>query len=144
MNWKTFFLCGLTGWCMEILFTSLGGLLHGDLLLTGHTSIWMFPIYGLAAIIGPLSVHLRERSFLIRGCIYAVGIMTVEFLSGSLLRLFSICPWDYSGTPYNILGLVRLDYFPVWMAAGLIFEKILTPISTQKRSTPPAITFYHR
>ena len=47
MNWKTFFICGLTGWCMEILFTSLGGLLRGDLLLNGHTSIWMFPIYGL-------------------------------------------------------------------------------------------------
>ena len=56
MNWKTFFICGLTGWCMEILFTSLGGLLRGDLLLNGHTSIWMFPIYGLAAVIGPLSV----------------------------------------------------------------------------------------
>ena len=39
MNWKTFFICGLTGWCMEILFTSLGGLLRGDLLLNGHTSI---------------------------------------------------------------------------------------------------------
>ena len=52
MNWKTFFICGLTGWCMEILFTSLGGLLRGDLLLNGHTSIWMFPIYGLAAVIG--------------------------------------------------------------------------------------------
>ena len=48
MNWKTFFICGLTGWCMEILFTSLGGLLRGDLLLNGHTSIWMFPIYGRA------------------------------------------------------------------------------------------------
>ena len=35
MNWKTFFICGLTGWCMEILFTSLGGLLRGDLLLNG-------------------------------------------------------------------------------------------------------------
>lgn len=45
MNWKTFFICGLTGWCMEILFTSLGGLLRGDLLLNGHTSIWMFPIW---------------------------------------------------------------------------------------------------
>ena len=109
MNWKTFFICGLTGWCMEILFTSLGGLLRGDLLLNGHTSIWMFPIYGLAAVIGPLSV-----------------IMLVEFISGSFLRLFSLCPWDYSGTPYSIFGLVRLDYFPVWVTAGLIFEYILS------------------
>ena len=107
MNWKTFFICGLTGWCMEILFTSLGGLLRGDLLLNGHTSIWMFPIYG-------------------RGCFYGAGIMLVEFISGSFLRLFSLCPWDYSKTPYNISGLVRLDYFPVWFTAGLIFEYILS------------------
>ena len=112
MNWKTFFICGLTGWCMEILFTSLGGLLRGDLLLNGHTSIWMFPIYGLAAVIGPLSVRLRHWPVLLRGCFYGAGIMLVEFISGSFLRLFSLCPWDYSKTPYNISGLVRLDYFP--------------------------------
>jgi uncharacterized membrane protein len=114
MNWKTFFICGLTGWCMEILFTSLGGLLRGDLLLNGHTSIWMFPIYGLAAVIGPLSVRLRHWPVLLRGCFYGAGIMLVEFISGSILRLFSLCPWDYSKTPYNISGLVRLDYFPVF------------------------------
>ena len=85
MNWKTFFICGLTGWCMEILFTSLGGLLRGDLLLNGHTSIWMFPIYGLAAVIGPLSVRLRHWPVLLRGCFYGAGIMLVEFISGSFL-----------------------------------------------------------
>ena len=79
MNWKTFFICGLTGWCMEILFTSLGGLLRGDLLLNGHTSIWMFPIYGLAAVIRPLSVRLRHCPVLLRGCFYGAGIMLVEF-----------------------------------------------------------------
>ncbi len=66
MNWKTFFICGLTGWCMEILFTSLGGLLRGDLLLNGHTSIWMFPIYGLAAVIGPLSVPCASARLFLR------------------------------------------------------------------------------
>ena len=86
MNWKTFFICGLTGWCMEILFTSLGGLLRGDLLLNGHTSIWMFPIYGLAAVIGPLSVRLRHWPVLLRGCFYGAGIMLVEFISGSSIQ----------------------------------------------------------
>lgn len=57
---------------------------------------------------------------------YGAGIMLVEFISGSILRLFSLCPWDYSKTPYNISGLVRLDYFPVWFTAGLIFEYILS------------------
>ena len=86
----------------------------------------MFPIYGLAAVIGPLSVRLRHWPVLLRGCFYGAGIMLVEFISGSILRLFSLCPWDYSKTPYNISGLVRLDYFPVWFTAGLIFEYILS------------------
>ena len=33
---------------------------------------------------------------------------------------------DYSNAPTNINGVIRLDYAPVWMAAGLIFEKILS------------------
>ena len=89
MNWKTFFICGLTGWCMEILFTSLGGLLRGDLLLNGHTSIWMFPIYGLAAVIGPLSVRLRHWPVLLRGCFYGAGILGLQQNS---LQYFWSCP----------------------------------------------------
>ena len=117
---------------MEILFTSLGGLLRGDLLLNGHTSIWMFPIYGLAAVIGPLSVRLRHWPVLLRGCFFTVPASCSLNLSVAVfLRLFSLCPWDYSRTPYSIFGLVRLDYFPVWVTAGLIFEYILS----QKRST---------
>ena len=49
MKWRNFFICGLAGWCMEIVFTSFGTFLHGDPRLLGHTSLWMFPIYGMAA-----------------------------------------------------------------------------------------------
>ena len=127
---KKFILCGIIGWCMEILFTGLHSLLVKDYTLAGKTSIWMFPIYGLAAVIGPLSVRLRHWPVLLRGCFYGAGIMLVEFISGSFLRLFSLCPWDYSRTPYSIFGLVRLDYFPVWVTAGLIFEYILSQKKT--------------
>ena len=48
---KNFFVCGLTGWCMEILFTSTGSFLKQDKRLIGRTSVWMFPIYGTAAVI---------------------------------------------------------------------------------------------
>ena len=123
---KNFMKCGICGWCLELIWTSLHSLSRRDYKLIGHSSIWMFPIYGLAAVIGPLSVRLRHWPVLLRGCFYGAGIMLVEFISGSILRLFSLCPWDYSKTPYNISGLVRLDYFPVWFTAGLIFEYILS------------------
>ena len=137
MNWKNFVLCGLTGWCMEILFTSFGTLMSGNAELMGHTSIWMFPIYGMAALIGPIYHNIAHWHVRARGCLYAAAIMVGEFLSGSVLRFFSICPWDYSGSPYSIYGLVRLDYFPVWIIAGLVFERLLCWQGTQNKREVP-------
>jgi uncharacterized membrane protein len=125
MKWKDFFICGLTGWCMEIIFTALGSFSQNDLRFIGNTSLWMFPIYGMASLIHPIYEKIKDMPVILRSLIYGCGIMLGEFLSGSILRLFSVCPWDYSGTPYNLEGLVRLDYLPFWMAAGLVFERLL-------------------
>ena len=99
MNWKTFFICGLTGWCMEILFTSLGGLLRGDLLLNGHTSIWMFPIYGLAAVITvPASCSLNLSAAVFCGFSPFVPGITAKLptiflvLSASIIFLYGSPP----------------------------------------------------
>lgn len=111
---------------MEIIFTSFGALRKKDLKLMGNTSIWMFPIYGMASMIGELYPKLQKYPLLIRGSIYSVGILSFEYLSGSFLKKHDICPWDYSEAKLNVKGLIRLDYVPLWMAAGLIFEKILS------------------
>ena len=122
---KDFCICGLTGWCMEIVFTSAGSLLKHDTRLIGRTSLWMFPIYGMAAVIAPVFKLLREKPILLRGSIYALGIFSFEYLSGSLLKKHELCPWDYSDAKANIDGVIRLDYAPFWMLAGLLFERIL-------------------
>lgn len=138
MKWKDFFICGLTGWCMEIIFTSFGSFQANDMRFIGRTSLWMFPIYGMAALIHPIYEKIQDWPVICRSLLYGICIMLGEFLSGSILTIFSICPWDYSNTPYNIAGLVRLDYLPFWMAAGLVFERLLcgqgTQISNSARS----------
>ena len=106
---KNFFVCGLTGWCMEILFTSTGSFLKQDKRLIGRTSVWMFPIYGTAAVIAPF-----------------------EYISGTFLKRHGMCPWDYSHAKTNIDGVIRLDYAPLWMAAGLLFERILIRCNTSE------------
>ncbi len=123
---KNFFICGLTGWCMEIVFTSLGAIRQKDLRLIGRTSIWMFPIYGMAALIKPCYQFIKTKPAIIRGGIYSLGIFGFEYVSGSILKKHHLCPWDYSKVPTNINGVIRLDYAPLWMAAGLLFERILT------------------
>lgn len=110
---------------MEIVYTSLDSFRKKDLTLMGNTSIWMFPIYGTAWIIGEMYPLLKKYPPLLRGGIYSIGIFSVEYLSGSLLRKHKLCPWDYSKAKLNINGLIRLDFLPLWMGAGLLFEKIL-------------------
>ncbi len=122
---KNFCVCGLTGWCMEILFTSFGSLCRNDKKLLGQTSVWMFPIYGCAALIKPLYRYTGHLPLFLRGGLYSLAILTGEFVSGSLLKKHGCCPWDYSRARLNVRGLIRLDYAPLWMGAGLLFERVL-------------------
>lgn len=119
-----FIRCGLTGLFIEIFFTGMDSLIHHDYSLTGHSSIIMFPIYGAATLFGPISEKLKGKSFVVRGSIYTCCIYIMEYLSGKLLRMQGICPWDYSSEPTNIDGLIRLDFAPYWFITGLLMEKI--------------------
>ena len=142
MNDKTnsfsynFIKCGIAGWCLEILFTAFLSLRRREMTLKGTTSLWMFPIYGSMALLRPFFIRIRRLSIPVRGCIYAVIIFTGEFISGRLLQRFRLCPWDYERHPWNIAGIIRLDYFPYWFAAGLFFEKLLAdtmPLAKKER-----------
>lgn len=123
---KNFFKCGLMGWCMEILFTALGSLRSRDLTLKGMTSIWMFPIYGCAAVIAPVSRLLKDRPTWFRGLTYMGLIFSTEYLTGSLLNRHRLCPWNYSRSRWNVNRVIRLDYAPCWFGAGLLFERLLS------------------
>lgn len=122
-----FLLCGLSGWCMECFWTGLNSLLsHKDKQLLCRTSVWMFPIYGMAACFSPLCKLLKNRSAAIRGAVYALFIFITEFITGILLKKAKACPWDYSKAKLNFKGVIRFDYAPAWFLAGLFFEKLLT------------------
>jgi Predicted membrane protein len=120
-----FIICGLIGWCMEIFWTGFESFKRRELKLVGQSSFWMFPIYGMAALLTPISRILKDKNLFVRGGIYSLGIFAVEYITGSLLKKHDCCPWDYSKSKFNINGVIRLDYFPVWFVAGLLFEKIL-------------------
>lgn len=124
---KDFVKCGITGWCIEVLFTSACCFKKKDYKLIGQTSIWMFPIYGMAAVIKPLSCKLKKhnKKTLERGLIYTGGIYAAEFMTGTMLKKKNRCPWDYSKAKYNVNGVIRWDYAPLWFVVGLVYEKIL-------------------
>lgn len=127
MTLKNFIKCGILGWCIEIIFTGMGDLLQGNLHLTGHTSLWMFPIYGMAVFIIPVHKKIHNWPVILRGTIYGLMILSGEFLTGSLLQLIQACPWDYTGALLAFHGIIRLDYLPFWFSLGLIYEQMLAP-----------------
>ena len=122
---RNFIHCGLLGWCLEILFTAFHSFRRRNFTLSGVTSLWMFPIYGLAALLAPVSRLLKGRNFLFRGFVYTGIIFSGEFISGILLRKKGLCPWDYERSRWNICNVIRLDYAPCWFFAGLLFERLL-------------------
>lgn len=123
---KRVIIYGLLGWCLEIVWTGLGSLISGDVRLTAKTYLWMFPIYGLAAVMfEPLHDEIRLWPLWARGSIWMLLCFSVEYLTGWMLRnTIGAAPWDYSSAFFHIHGLIRLDYAPAWFGAGLLFEKI--------------------
>ena len=127
--------CGLVGWCIECFWTGLGALCHHkkDKRLLCRTSVWMFPIYGLAAFLPLLYRVVKKCSVCVRGIVYAISILFCEFLTGSFLKKMKACPWDYSGAKLNYKGVIRFDYVPCWALAGLLFERLLCKRSGSKK-----------
>lgn len=138
-----FIRCGVAGWCLEVMFTSVDSMMAGDWRLMGRTSLIMFPIYGCGAFLVPISRLVddwlsdipgfeeasKERigriPLLIRhGLLYMVLIFIAEYVTGLWLTGAGICPWDYSRCPDNVDGVIRLNFAPLWFATGLIFEQI--------------------
>ena len=128
---------GCLGITVEIFFTAIMnniGLYRDseslDLALRGHSYIWMFPIYGSAAILFPPVIPLISNlNVLLRIAIYGLGIFGVEFLTGWLLDVFTgSCPWEYT-SGYHVMGYIQLEYYPLWCLFGLMVERIYLLIS---------------
>ena len=126
---RNFLLCGSLGWCLEVFWTGMHSLLSGEATMTGESSLLMFPIYGCAALIKPIYKKIASFPVLLRGSLYTGGIFLIEYISGSILKYFHMCPWDYSSSPWQFHGVILIDYAPVWFFTGLFFEKILAKSS---------------
>jgi uncharacterized membrane protein len=121
---KRFFIYGIVGWSMEIIWTGMYSLMHGNASLEAYTSLWMLIIYGSAVFLEPLHDLMRGWNIIFRGIIWVVIIWGIEYSTGRLLlSILHVYPWRYYGK-FAVDGLVRLDYAPAWFVAGLIFERI--------------------
>lgn len=132
-RWNRFWVYGAAGVLSEVVQTSLKAPMRDqNLRLTGHTYLWMFPIYGSAAVLfEPAHDRLRSRPWWQRGLAWTAGIYAVEAASGEAIRrVTGEVPWDYArarGTwpvPLHVRGLVRPAYAPLWFTVGLGLERL--------------------
>lgn len=122
-----FILYGLGGWCGEVVYTALSeSVPRRDWRLIGTTYLWMFPIYGLIAILyEPVHEIIRGIPWYGRALIWSLGFTAVEWLTGWLIARFTgRCPWDYTGKRFAINAYIRWDFFIVWAVVGLALEPV--------------------
>lgn len=111
---------GVFGLGLETAFTA------GGKHLMGYSSLWYFPLYALAPLyfrlFGPA---LFQKPWWARGLAYMASLFFIEYLAMGALRLMlgtSPSEASYFLSPWNVHGLIRLDFAPAWFAAGLLFE----------------------
>ena len=116
----------------EVVFTAFMNLINQTPLcgkpsvaLAGMSYVWMLFIYGLIPIIGHYSYDkVKKHNVILRLIIYVTLIYIVEFISGFLLqKITGSCPWHYE-TGWQVMGLIRLDFFPVWALFCWIVERL--------------------
>ena len=142
-NWQhvAFMMVGFAcfGITAEVFFTAFSDLINKTPLcgkplsaLAGTSYVWMAFIYALIPVIGIL-LHDKAKPIptWLRLPLYVLIIYVVEFTSGALLQFFTgSCPWHYT-SGLNILGLVRLDYFPAWLLFVWLVEQIYIFMNTR-------------
>lgn len=91
--------------------------------LVGQTSLWMMPIYALAAVcIEALYRRLHRTPWPLRGLVYGIVILALELVTGLVLRAVTgYAIWRYSDAG-NILEMTSVRILPVWILVGLSVE----------------------
>ncbi len=94
--------------------------------LFGQCSLWMFPVYAGASMlcVEPVYRKLARRPWILRAWLYGLGILAFEASSGWLLYwLTGFKIWFYDDRA-NVIGMTSLFIGPIWMATGLLVERI--------------------
>ena len=117
---RRFLAYGLVGWALDSLYVFA----HTGRRRPSHPL--NVAVYGLAQpLFEPLHDRLRRRPMVVRGTVYGLGILGVEYASGRVLRrLLGSAPWDYGCARFAVDRLIRLDYFPLWIVFGLALERL--------------------
>lgn len=140
--WLRILVYGMLGFAYEIVFTSLWDFVASNFTnfkFKGYSSLWSFLIYGSCSFCGEQVYFYTKNRFsaFLRGLIYIQMAYTWEFIGGLILNQFSARTWDYTHYKYDVMGLIALEYAPLWFCSGLLQEFFYEYLLTL--SLPPAV-----
>ncbi len=127
MTAASFLFWGMFGLFVETCFTALRDLIRKkDISLIGHTSIWMFPIYGFGLTYGFDFITYFIESDPVRYASYPLWIWAVEIIIGFPALLLGVRLWDYHYLPDRLhwRGIISFAHYPLWMCFGILVEAI--------------------
>ncbi|KAL3872546.1 hypothetical protein ACJMK2_035769 [Sinanodonta woodiana] len=138
--WR-FYIYAIHGYATEVMFTATWEfVVNFNWKFPGNTSIWVVPIYGLSGLaVEKMYLRLTERNihFFLRALIYTLWTYVWEFSTGFILKQFNACPWDYTPFHGDFMGLVTLEYAPLWFLAGIILERLVITYTRELYWGPP-------
>ena len=128
---------GVHGVFAEVVFTGVWEfVVSGKWNLMGVSSIWSFLIYGFGTFMAELLRSLlisSEVPLLARCFLYMLSAYAWEFGWGLLLEYYGARSWDYTEFEYDLMGLITLEYAPVWFLGGLCFEAFMFAMEKVER-----------
>lgn len=99
---------------LEVAFHAFKYINEFNFSLTGYTSLYMFPIGGLSALLVGLINEKFKIPLILEMIIGGVIITSVEYLTGSFLKFVGIEIWNYYDMYFNYKGLICLEFSLLW------------------------------
>lgn len=82
--------------------------------LIGYTSLWMFPIGGISALLVGMINEEFDIPLSVEIILGGMIITCIEYYSGSFLRFLNIEIWNYYDMTFNYKGLICLEFSLLW------------------------------
>ena len=84
-------------------------------------------MYGLTTVFLAF-LYLTQLSLVYKLVLIFIFPTAIEFITGYLyLKLKGSRPWDYSGEPFNFMGIIRLRFSIYWFILSLFFFYFILP-----------------
>lgn len=120
-----FVIFSFLGWCMEVAYHAI---CCGDFSNRGFLNGPVCPIYGFGAVAVIASLRPFSQSITMLFVFAVLITSALEFVTGYVLeKIFHMKWWDYSETPFNIMGYICLKFSLCWGVAGTFLMRVVLP-----------------